>query len=45
MVELIYANRIYITGSMQTVQKRLAEYALVYTTVRELLDAKAPPRA
>jgi len=42
MIELIYHDRIYIAGSMETVQKRLAEYARLYTTVQELLAAKAP---
>ena len=42
MVELIYSNRMYITGDMQTVQKRLSEYARHYNTVKELLAAKAP---
>ncbi|MFZ5641818.1 MAG: Z-ring formation inhibitor MciZ [Bacillota bacterium] len=42
MVELIYPNRIYISGDMKTVQMRLSEYARHYTTVKELLAAKAP---
>ncbi len=42
MIELIYPNRIYISGNMRTVQERLAEYAQQYTTVKELLAAKAP---
>lgn len=44
MLEMIYHNRIYIAGNMKIIQKRLAEYAQVYETLRELLDAKAPPR-
>jgi hypothetical protein len=42
MIELIYPNRIYISGDIKTVQRRLAEYARHYATVKELLAAKAP---
>lgn len=43
MHEMIFHNRIYIAGNMKTVQKRLAEYAQVYGTLRELLEARSLP--
>ena len=42
MLEFIYSDRIYITGSIKTVQEQLAQYAQQYNTVLELLNAKAP---
>lgn len=40
--ELIYRDRVYIMGKPAEIKRRLAEHALKYSTVRELLDDLHP---
>ncbi len=40
--ELVYQDRIYIVGKPSEIKRRLAEHALKYSTVGELLDDLCP---
>lgn len=42
MLELIYRDRIYITGTVAQLRQRLSEHAKNYSTVAELIKDLSP---
>ena len=42
LLELVYKDRFYMAGTAAEIRSRLAEHALSYVTVKELLDGMAP---
>lgn len=42
LLEIVYKNGLYMTGTVAEVKRRLLEHSLKYKTLKELLDNKNP---